>query len=138
VYISAETRYSLDGMSNLVPHVPDPAFWKKYYTDQAKGKMYARANPGHRTVGQRGSGGKKGVATVIQTISPLQQTYDRARSQIKRRLGEVGGASAKKSKTIKGKGQAGGLSRAKSKRRGKKSAKKQAKGLGEKKRDIFL
>ena len=49
MYNSVETRYPLDGMSKLVPHVPDPEFWKKYYTDQAKGKLYARATPGHRT-----------------------------------------------------------------------------------------
>lgn len=96
-------------MSKLVPHIPDPGFWKKYYTDQAKGKTYARATPSHRTVGQpkkrqsqKGQG--QSEKTVGKPISPVQQIYDRAQSQIKRRLKEVGGASEKGRKSIKGKG----------------------------------
>jgi hypothetical protein len=113
VYFVVETRYSLDDMSNLVPHVPNPAFWKKYYTDQARGKTYARATPSHRTVGQRGGGVKKGITTVIKTISPIQQMNDRAQSQIKRRLEEVGGVGKKKK--IKADTIGKGVSRAKDK-----------------------
>ena len=96
MYFSVEARHSLDGMSSLVPHVPNPSFWKKYYTDQAKGKMYARATPSHRTVGQRGKGAKKEVTGIFKTISPVQQTYERAQSQIKRRIEEVGGVKRRK------------------------------------------
>jgi hypothetical protein len=104
-------------MSTLVPHVPNPAFWKKYYMDQARGKMYARATPSHRTVGQRGGGVRKAITTVIKTVSPLQQTYDRAQSQIKRRLEEVGGV---KKKNIKAHAAGKGASRPEKKRLRKK------------------
>ena len=106
-------------MSSLVPHVPNPAFWKKYYTDQAQGKMYARATPSHRTVGQRGGGARKAIATVIKNVSPVQQTYDRAQSQIKRRLEEVGRAKKKK---IKARATGKGASRPEKKRPLKKPA----------------
>jgi hypothetical protein len=105
VYISVETGQSLDRMSHPVPHIPNPSFWKKYYTDQAKGKTYARANPKHRTVQESKktpSHMGQGENIVVKTISPVQQIYDRAQSQIERRLQEVGGAS--KRKRIKGNG----------------------------------
>jgi hypothetical protein len=91
-------------MSNLIPHTPDPTFWKKYYTDQAKGRMYARATPTHRTKSQRGAGVAKTIVTApLKLISPVEQNIDRAQSQIKRKLEEVGGARKKKT-TIKGEG----------------------------------
>jgi hypothetical protein len=110
-------------MSKLVPHIPNPTFWKTYYTDQAKGKMYARATPSHRTVGQRGGGKRVLAPPVVKMISPVQQTYDRAQSQIKRRLDEVGGANTKRRK-IKGKVKGKRAIRPKDKRTVKKSNKK--------------
>lgn len=130
-------------MSDLIRHVPDPAFWKKYYTDQARGKTYARAMASHRTIGQGGGSVKNGVRTVIKTVSPLQQTYDRAQSQIKRKIEEVGGVTKKR--RIKTKSRRKAVTSSKGKQRVKKSKPKtksrkspiHKKKKKPKKRDIF-
>jgi hypothetical protein len=108
--------------------------------------MYVRATPAHRTKCQRGAGVAKTIVTApLKLISPVEQNIDRAQSQIKRKLEEVGGARKKKT-TIKGEGKGKKSTQSVGKRQAKKSTKrKKATTAGNekklnrttRKRDIF-
>lgn len=111
--------------NNLIQHVPNPEFWRKYYLDQAKGNPYARAKPADRIRGQRGAGESKRRKhkRVVKLVSPVEQANQRAQSQIKRRLKEVGGVNKKRKTSIKGRTSRPSVTHTKGKRESNKSRK---------------
>jgi len=123
-------------MSNLIPHVPMPDFWKKYYLAQARGEGWARASPNMTQNRQKGRGRRTTAQMPVKVISPVQAANERAASQVKRRLEDVGGVDNKKRKTIKGRGQSKKRSSSNCKRRVKKTRKTKSK-KNIKKRGIY-
>jgi hypothetical protein len=127
-------------MSNLVPHVPNPDFWTRYYLAQARGKSYARATPDHRGIAQKGRGTPKVSTVPLKVISPVEQVYEQARSQIKRKRTEVGVVEKGIKRRKKQKSVSRGANIRESKTSKKKKKKNNSKTKGKKskkKRDIF-
>lgn len=106
MYFAVKTKYTVDMSSTLVPHVPNPNFWKRYYINQAKGDPNSRVTTSHRFKGsQKGWGvkskNKKQVTYSVKRTAPSEAANQRAQSQIKRRLQEVGGVKKKRKTAIK-------------------------------------